>query len=282
MYHCKKLFQLLILFFYILSYSQSDKKDSLRGEFTYLLKAKLNTSTPDYIHEELFSLQVVGKQAFFVSNQSLKRDSVLKNSTKTITEGNTTILSLKGVSVPQTRFPYMIIQANEKIQYFRLVFMSYLTYKEPVISNWKLINESKVINTINCKKAEVNFKGRNWIAWYSIEIPFPYGPYKFSGLPGLIVKITDDKGDYDFELIKSIPNSKLKGKLVNVNIDKYKGAIATTQPKFEKALKDANENAIGMLQNSGTIITEGQEIVRQRIKKRQENLKYENPIELSN
>ncbi|KMQ67464.1 hypothetical protein ACM39_13585 [Chryseobacterium sp. FH2] len=282
MYYYKKLFQLFLLFFATLFYSQSDKKDSLHGDFTYLLKAKLNTQTPDYKHEEFFTLQVGNMRAFFASTQSLKRDSVLKNSTKTITEGNTTILSLKGVSVPKTNFPYTIIQSNENIQYFRLVGMSLLTYKEPTISNWKLINESKVINTISCKKAELNYKGRNWIAWYSTEIPFPYGPYKFSGLPGLIIKITDDKGDYEFELVKSVPNDRLRGKVVSLYESRYTNAAETTQPKFEQALKDANDNAIGMLASYGTTIIEGKEMIQQKIKERQLNKKYENPIELSN
>lgn len=282
MNHNKKILQFFLLFLSVLYNSQSYKKDSLRGDFIYLLKAKLSTQTPDYKHEEFFSLQVGDNHAFFASIQSMKADSAYQKIPHKTLENGAILISASGMSIPKTKFSYTIIQSNENIQYFRWVAMSSLTYKEPIISNWKLIDEAKVINTINCKKAEVNFKGRNWIAWYSTEIPFPYGPYKFSGLPGLIIKITDEKGDYDFELVKSLPNSKLKGKLISVNIDKYKDAIETTQPKFEKALKDANENAIGMLQNSGTIITQGQEIVRQRIKERQLNMKYENPIELSN
>ena len=36
------------------------------------------------------------------------------------------------------------------------------------------------------------------------------------GLPGLIIKISDQSGDYDFELVKSIPNSQLKGKMLAI------------------------------------------------------------------
>lgn len=131
-------------------------------------------------------------------------------------------------------------------------------------------------------KAEVTFKGRSWIAWYSPEIPLPYGPYKFSGLPGLIVKITDDKEEYDFELVKSVSNSELKDRLININENRYNEAFKTTRPKFEKALKDANSNLIGMLQSSETTIIQGKEVIRQRQKEREENKKYENPIELKN
>lgn len=282
MYPDKKLFQLIVLFYSVLSYAQTDKKDLLQGDFTYLLKARLNTQTPDYIHQEFFSLQIGDKRAFFASSQSIKRDSTFEKSLirEDNRDGSISLSLKKGVSMPKTKFSYTIIQSNENTQYFELAGMAKLTYKEPVISNWKLMNETKVINTISCKKAEVNFKGRNWTAWYSTEIPFPYGPYKFSGLPGLIVKITDEKGDYDFELIKSVSNSELKGRSVNISERRYSEAIETTQPKLQQALKNAAANTAAILASQGTTVIGGQEIMREREKQREENRKYENPIEL--
>lgn len=279
-YH-KKLFQLFILLYSILSYSQSYKQDTLRGEFTYRLKAKFSTRT-DYRNEELFTLLIGDKHAFFASSNSLKRDSVLDNS-RVIThnsDGSITLGIKKGTSTPETNFNFTIIQSSENIQYFAPVVMSVLTYKESVIKNWKLVDETKIINTIHCKKAEVTFKGRNWIAWYSPEIPLPYGPYKFSGLPGLIIKITDDRGDYDFELIKSVSGSKLKGKLINIRKSRYTEAIETTQQKLKQVLRNADGNAAAILASYGTTIIKGQEIIRQREKEREQNKQYENPIEL--
>ena len=49
---------------------------------------------------------------------------------------------------------------------------------------------------------------------------------------------------------------------------------------LKKALKDANANLIGVLQSSETTIIQGQEMIRQRQKEREEKQKYENPIEL--
>lgn len=283
MYYYKKLSKLFILFLGILSYAQSYKQDSLRGEFIYQSKAKLDTRTENR-HEESFSLQIADNRAFFASVISLKGDSVMANS-GTMTnnpDGSITLGWKKGVVIPKTNLSFTIIQSNENIQYFDNAGMSLLTYKEPIIRNWKLVNETKIINTINCKKAEVTFKGRNWIAWYSPEIPFPYGPMKFSGLPGLIVKITDDKGDYDFELIKSVPASKLKGKLISIKESRYTNAIETTQPKLKQAVRNADANAAAVLASQGTTIIKGQEMLRQREKQREENKKYENPLELSN
>lgn len=283
MYYHKKLLQLFILFYSVLSYAQSYKQDSLRGEFTYRLKAKFDIRT-DNRYEELFSLQIADNRAFFASSVSLKGDSVMVNSgTMTYNpDGSITLGWKKGVEIPKTGLSFTIIQSNENTQYFRSAGMSLLTYKEPVIKNWKLVDETKVINTINCKKAEVTFKGRNWIAWYSPEIPLPYGPYKFSGLPGLIIKITDDKGEFDFELVKSVSGSKLKGRLITIKKSRYTEAVETTQPKLKEALRNAEANAAAVLASYGTTIIKGQEMLRQREKEREENRKYENPLELSN
>lgn len=130
--------------------------------------------------------------------------------------GGTTHIDFRGKSFPKTRFPYTILQTNQNNQYFERAGMSLLTYKEPVINNWKLIDESKTIQSFNCRKAEINYNGRNWTAWYTTDIPLAYGPYKFTGLPGLIIKISDQSGDYDFELVKSVPSSQLKGKMLTI------------------------------------------------------------------
>lgn len=68
--------------------------------------------------------------------------------------------------------------------------------------NWKLGSKSDSINGYSCRNAFLNFKGRKYTAWYTPEIPLPYGPYKFSGLPGLIVKISDQQNTHCFDLKK--------------------------------------------------------------------------------
>lgn len=281
MKYVQKIFQLLVLFYSIIFCAQSHKNDSLRGEFYYLLKAKFDTRT-DHRREEIFLLQVGENRSFFANTISLKGDSVMATYGKQTgnSDGSITLSWKEGVVIPKTNFNFTIIQSNEYIQYFDFAGMTLLTYKEPVIKNWKLVDEEKIINTIKCKKAKVTFKGRNWIAWYSPEIPFPYGPMKFSGLPGLIIKITDDKGDFDFELIKSVSASKLNGKLINIKKSRYTGAIETTKPKLKQAQRNADANAAAVLASYGTIIINGQEMLRNREKQREENKKYANSLEL--
>lgn len=71
-------------------------------------------------------------------------------------------------------------------------------YTEPAKLNWKLnpTNEMQSILNVACQKATVEYGGRKWVAWFSTEYPFAFGPYKFFGLSGLILKMEDTDKDY--------------------------------------------------------------------------------------
>ncbi|GEN77949.1 GLPGLI family protein [Chryseobacterium hagamense] len=63
---------------------------------------------------------------------------------------------------------------------------------------WEMVNETKMLLNVPCKKAITNYKGRKYIAWYSEKIPFSFGPYKFGGLPGLILELFDTKNNFKY------------------------------------------------------------------------------------
>ena len=57
--------------------------------------------------------------------------------------------------------------------------------------NWKIEKETKKIGKLTCKKATTHFRGRNYSAWFTTDIPLPFGPWKLNGLPGLILEVYD-------------------------------------------------------------------------------------------
>lgn len=69
--------------------------------------------------------------------------------------------------------------------------------KKPV---WKILPEKQKIGEYDTQKATTSFGGREWTAWFTSDIPFQDGPYKFYGLPGLIVKIEDATGSHSMTL----------------------------------------------------------------------------------
>lgn len=66
--------------------------------------------------------------------------------------------------------------------------------------NWKILAEQDSIAGYACTKATTNYAGRNYEAWFTAEIPVSDGPYVFSGLPGLVVKLYDTRNHYVFTL----------------------------------------------------------------------------------
>ncbi len=100
---------------------------------------------------------------------------------------------------------------------FMTIFKNYpegkLTHTEKICQDWFRYEEDipelewtltdSVINVLgyHCQGAKCNFRGREWTAFYTEDIPIPEGPWKLHGLPGLIMTASDDKGHYTFECI---------------------------------------------------------------------------------
>ena len=65
--------------------------------------------------------------------------------------------------------------------------------------NWIVCDSTKTILGYDCVKAEMDYHGRHWIAWFTPDVPLQDGPWKFCGLPGLILSAEADNGKYSFE-----------------------------------------------------------------------------------
>lgn len=60
---------------------------------------------------------------------------------------------------------------------------------------WNIMEDSTAtVLGYECVMAESDYHGRHWRAWFTPEIPMPYGPWKLNGLPGLILKAESDGG----------------------------------------------------------------------------------------
>lgn len=99
------------------------------------------------------------------------------------------------------------------------------TYDDSWIEiKWTIFNEYKTIEGFKSQKATGTFRGRNYTAWFTESIPYPYGPWKLSGLPGVILEAEDDKKIIGFRATKvcypcneestiSIPQEAIKNTL---------------------------------------------------------------------
>lgn len=96
-----------------------------------------------------------------------------------------------------------------KLTHLDKICMDWLRYEEDMPQmNWELTDSVVNVLGYECRGAVCDFRGRKWTAFYTEDIPVMDGPWKFSGLPGLIMKVSDDKEHYKFECIgiKSVGN----------------------------------------------------------------------------
>lgn len=155
------------------------------------------------------------------------------------------------------------------------------------IPDWKLSYNTKTVLGYKCRSAEINFGGREWVAWYAEDIPFQDGPYKFYGLPGLILEIFSKDGDYKFTAITlekeqatdiALPTSTLLNveQLTSLKQETIKNPAAQFTSRVNM-LKNSNIEASVRFDN----VEITNKDVEERMKKKFWDFleKYDNPIE---
>ncbi|MDH6252135.1 GLPGLI family protein [Chryseobacterium sp. H1D6B] len=74
---------------------------------------------------------------------------------------------------------------------------------------WKIESETKEIDAYHLQKATASFGGRRLTAWFSPDIAFCEGGYKFAGLPGLVLYVEDSGKEFVYK-----KNLKKNGDLI--------------------------------------------------------------------
>lgn len=69
-------------------------------------------------------------------------------------------------------------------------------YNEPMYEmSWTILGDSTTtLLGYECVMAQCDYHGRHWRAWFTPDVPVPFGPWKLRGLPGLILKADADGG----------------------------------------------------------------------------------------
>ncbi|OPC02485.1 hypothetical protein BAS09_12350 [Elizabethkingia ursingii] len=99
--------------------------------------------------------------------------------------------------------------------------------------------ETKKIAGYNCIKATTTFRGSNITAYFAKELPYSAGPFKFFGLPGLILDVRVDNKPYMiWKAEQVILNDKTK---VNFN-PKFSDYPKITMKEFVKLNDELTNN----------------------------------------
>lgn len=128
---------------------------------------------------------------------------------------------------------------------------------------WEIKADTMTYNNYLCQKAIIHFGNREWIAWFTSEIPINEGPYKFKNLPGLIVNLYDKQQDWNFEItsIQKVAND------FYLDVNLYKNYQAVDKQWFLKNKRYYESNYLQIREASGDsfIDPENRKIMQENI-----------------
>jgi GLPGLI family protein len=258
----KKLLINLFLILGVLAIAQNKR-------FIYEYKFISDSTNVDDVKTEMMFLDTTKDGSKYYSYTVFNSDSIMKVDLEKQLAATGSINVKSDMRKGDVRYSVTKTYPDYKINLHRRLGMDAYNISDDRKINWKISSEKEKIGEWNAQKAEADFAGRHWIAWFSTEIPIQDGPYKFRGLPGLIVKIEDKTGSHKMELkgIKNITGN------VDINVFEVK-EIAVNSKQFQKVLKEYENDptkGIKQIQMGGTsIILTGKDGTSTKIAKEQE------------
>lgn len=262
----------IIFFFFFIGKSQTHR-------FVYDVQFKKDSAS-NILTKENYILDIHSQDVLYYSNDFFVADSLIMNNIPFPDD-----MKLKTSNI----ISYQV--GNDNFDEYDILQNNVLKLQTTDSQNWRLCDEKKQIKDVTLQKATTDWGGREWVAWFSSEIPFPVGPYKFHGLPGLIFEIYDTKSNYRFELVKSMKINDIvdnqfikmtKQKGIPVSWEKYK----LTKMKYYESPIDFIRNGVSISKNDEFFLNDGTKVNSANKREVNQHLrsflkKYNNPIELN-
>ena len=235
---------ILLLVAFTSSYAQSYK-------MIYDFQWKSNKKSPEY-NSELCALitRENNQPSFFESYENFRLDSlktkVINDYAKNNRQGPLRLPSDEKKSLFR---PLIIKNPADKtitVEEKAYVKLFSVAYSCPI--KWKIqSNDKETILGYKAQKAVCEFGGRNWTAWFTNEIPIMDGPYKFSGLPGLIIQMYDSKRHWNIDFAQLLYKDTKRIDLP------FKDAIKKDKVKIFKDKREYSLNSLQKLEAAGIL-----------------------------
>jgi len=181
------------------------------NRFFYELNFKPKKGT-ETIEKVMTILDITKDKSIYRDYTIVAQDSIMKVQFEAMQKSGTFKDMSKMVTMPKFSEKVYKFYPEMKVQYVERISSGMtplnIGYNDDFKFNWKIGTEKMKIGSYNTQKATTDFGGRKWTAWFTADLPLQDGPYKFHGLPGLIVKIEDEGKNYSWELKgnKKVPN----------------------------------------------------------------------------
>lgn len=245
----KKIFLLTILCCLSALYLYAQDSDKAQFEAFYRLNFLKDTTT-DVATEDLMVLRMNKHKSIFYSYNSYTLDSLLCSD-----QGQAIRMDI--IANGAGKYGKRVVSYNVlkdfkagQIDHTDNVGGEHYRYQEPLPQfDWNITDEQKKIGDYACQKAVCHFRGRTYEAWFTEEIPLNEGPWKFHGLPGLILEVRDTQNHYSFTFV-GLQNSQANITLLPRQYTR------TSRVKYLKAYRNYIKDPIAFISaSSGMKIT---------------------------
>lgn len=244
-------------------------QDVPKAQYESLYRFRFVADTVENIvQEDLMVLRFNGKQSLFFSEQSRRVDSIIATDFANA--------SFNELLAERKKLGHKVVDltlskdfTTKQIDHSENFSNNYRYQEELPTFDWQISDETKKIWDYTCQKAVCTFRGRTYVAWFTSEVPIKEGPWKFHGLPGLILEVGDTEGYYSFSFLglrqSDAPMNFLKKKYIQM-----------TREQFLKSLKNYLKDPFAFqMSTSGIKIKADEETMR----KLRRNKKKNDPME---
>lgn len=190
----KKLIITLIL---LLGVAMNAQNQRFIYEYNYIT----DSTARDKKDTEIMILDVVPKGSKFYSKDIAESDSIMKAVVEKQLQAGSGDVNLSSVKFKgKVRYSVEKSYPDYSMDFFNNLAADEYRVQDGRKQRWKILSDKEKIGEFSTQKAICDFGGRKWTAWFTTDLPIQDGPYKFHGLPGLIVKLEDATHSHSFEL----------------------------------------------------------------------------------
>ncbi|MCA4777812.1 GLPGLI family protein [Empedobacter stercoris] len=224
----------IILLFILLFTSTSIIAQNHR--FIYEYSFKIDSLNKENITKEIMNLDILKDGSNFYSNEKFTYDSLINAEFKKNEAIKSTNVDLSKIK-NNSKVSFSVSKNYPKCETILHTSINGDKYAIPENEkiNWIILPENSEIEGYKVQKAKTNIFGKNWIAWFTNDIQIQDGPYKFKGLPGLILKISDETDNHIFNFVGSKKLNFIPSKNDNSNEEKE---LIITGKKFNELWKE--------------------------------------------
>jgi GLPGLI family protein len=255
----------LFLFYFQKGYNQNVEtaKIEVKYNFSYLI----DTLTKS-IYSEIMVLYIGDFASEFKSFDKISQDSaLLQELRKNVRSENNIVINGHSKNL----ISWVVYKFNNDFFIKQTTVKEYLMKDVLPKINWEIIDSTKEIFGITCQKAVGDFRGRTYEVWFTTSMPLSFGPWKLSGLPGLIIEASDTKKQVNFFFagLRKLNNSSILIKIPE-------NVIHTTKKDYENMREAMLNNPNEYLKNTMGVSIRSSNNLPIRTRK-----KSNNPLELT-